>query len=233
VHEVPGKGLECTVGGTTYRLGSAHWAAASTARGSDPWFCKDGTALAVIETVEVSRRDAVAEVGALADEGYELWIASGDSASHVRALAKSLKIPRRRAWGNLSPEGKRDLVAHSGRADTLMIGDGINDSLALSSALCSGTPAVDRPFVPARTDFYFLTAGLGPIRLALHVAKAMRRVVINALVFATLYNVFAVGLAYAGLMRPWLAAVLMPASSILVLTYTSLALSPRRTLWKS
>jgi Cu2+-exporting ATPase len=114
-----------------------------------------------------------------------------------------------------------------------MLGDGINDGLALSRAHCSGTPAIDRPFVPSRADFYFLTPGLEPVRQALHVARRVRATVRAALWFAGLYNVAAVGLAYAGLMRPWLAAVLMPASSIAVLLFTAHALSNRSQAWKS
>jgi len=46
------------------------------------------------------------------------------------------------------------------------VGDGVNDALALDRAHASGTPAIDRPFVPARADFFFVTPGLAPIRLA-------------------------------------------------------------------
>jgi Cu2+-exporting ATPase len=113
------------------------------------------------------------------------------------------------------------------------LGDGINDGPAMQRARCSGTPAVDRPFVPSRADFYFLTPGLFPVRVALNAAKAVRRVVRTALTFATLYNVLAIGLCYAGAMRPWLAAIFMPLSSISVLTYTAFALSPRRKVWRS
>ena len=71
------------------------------------------------------------------------------------------------------------------------------------------------------------------MRLSLAVARAVRRTVHKALWFAALYNVGAVALAYAGLMRPWLAAVLMPASSVAVLLFTAHALSTRRPVWRS
>jgi hypothetical protein len=83
--------------------------------------------------------------------------------------------------GELSPEGKRQLIARIDRGDTLMLGDGINDGLALSTAFCSGTPAIDRPFVPSRADFYYLSAGLSPIRSALRASHAVRKVVRHAL----------------------------------------------------
>jgi Cu2+-exporting ATPase len=231
--ELPGKGLECSADGVRYRFGEGSWALSDAAAPAGPVFSADGAQLAVLELVEVARPLAREELAQLEREGYELWIASGDADAKVKQLAASLSVPAERALGDLSPEDKRRLIERIDRRDTLMLGDGINDGPALSRALCSGTPAIDRPFVPARTDFYFLTEGLTPVRQALHVAAGVRRVVRKALWFAGLYNVLAVALAYAGVMRPWLAAVLMPASSIAVLAFTALALSARRYVWRS
>ncbi len=235
VTEMPGRGLELSRAGVTYRFGEPRWAtgSAATSVSCGPVLTRDGVTVAVLESAEVSRPDAVEEAHALVADGYTLWIASGDEQSRVDLMANTLGIQADQAIGNLSPEAKCSLIADLDRNDTLMIGDGINDGPALSRARCSGTPAVDRPFVPARADFYFLTPGLAPVRVALRAARAVRKVVRHALAFATLYNVFAVALCYAGLMRPWLAAVLMPASSLLVLGYTAFALSPRRPLWRS
>jgi Cu2+-exporting ATPase len=231
--EVAGKGLECSADGVCYRFGDARWALASPNAGSGLVLSADGALVATLELAEVARPRAAEELAQLAREGYELWIASGDLDAKVKQLAARLGVPAERALGGLSPDDKRALIERIDRRDTLMLGDGINDGPALSRALCSGTPAIDRPFVPARTDFYFLTPGLSPVRQALHVAAGVRAVVRKALWFAGLYNVGAVALAYAGLMRPWLAALLMPASSIAVLVFTALSLSTRRKIWRS
>jgi Cu2+-exporting ATPase len=232
VVEEPGRGLEVVAGPTHYRLGDPSWATGKPSASKAPVFTANGVVLIELETREVLRPDAVREAAELAREGYELWLASGDETARVHEVASTIHVAAEQALGDLSPEGKRELVSRLDRSDTLMIGDGINDAPALSRARCSGTPAVDRPFVPARADFYFLTPGLHPVRAALHVARRVRRVVRTALWFAVAYNVLAVGLSYGGLMQPWLAALLMPASSLLVLTYTALALAPGRPSWK-
>jgi Cu2+-exporting ATPase len=108
-----------------------------------------------------------------------------------------------------------------------MLGDGINDSLAVAEAHCSGTPAVDRPFLAARSDFYLVTAGLGPVRLALESAHRLEKVVRRILAGALAYNVIAVGLAYAGLMSPLLCAVFMPLSSLSIILATTSSLGDR------
>jgi P-type Cu2+ transporter len=236
VREERGQGLSLALDGAMYKLGAARFAledAAAVEANGAPVLSKDGEALLVLATSEVSRADAVAEAAALRALGYELWIASGDAQANVDRMADALGIARDHALGGLSPDDKRTLIDRLDQRDTLMLGDGINDGPAMQRARCSGTPAVDRPFVPARADFYFLTPGLFPVRVALSAARAMRGVVRNALVFATLYNVLAIALCFSGLMRPWVAAVFMPLSSVSVLTYTAFALSPRRNVWRS
>jgi Cu2+-exporting ATPase len=100
----------------------------------------------------------------------------------------------------------------------MFIGDGLNDAPAISRAFVSGTPSVERPFVPGRADFYFVTPGLAPVRALFEAADRVRSVARGNLTIAVLYNAVVVSLSIAGLMRPWLAAVAMPLSSIAVVT---------------
>ncbi|RLB54030.1 MAG: hypothetical protein DRJ42_10240 [Deltaproteobacteria bacterium] len=184
-------------------------------------------------TTDLPRPDAAREVARLGDLGYEVGVLSGDSPERVAEMADVLGLPREVALGGQSPEDKAAWLEAHDDGDTLFVGDGINDALAADRAFCSGTPAVDRPFMPARTDFYLVTPGLGPVTLALRAARELSQVVRANLTFAVIYNAGAVGLAWAGLMKPWVAAVLMPTSSLLILAFTTWALSSRRALWKS
>ena len=119
------------------------------------------------------------------------------------------------------------------RGDVLFLGDGINDARVADVATCSGTPAIDRPFMAARTDFYVVTPGLRPIRTALAVAKKLASVVRTNLEIAVAYNVVTVGLAVAGFMSPLLCAVLMPLASVSTVLFTTLSLSRSNRTWKS
>ena len=233
VTEVPGKGMECRSGGTLYRLGKANWA---TQTGEGTLFSKDGICLACFEPHEQVRSDAYKELSALTNEGYELFLLSGDTKGRVMRMADDLGIPRENALAAQSPTDKQRWLTTNDRGDMLFLGDGINDSLAAGAASCSGTPALDRPFMAASCDFYLGTDTLAPIRDALHAATELARVIRRNLVFALAYNALAISLAWAGLMRPWLAAILMPSSSILIVLATTLSLSSRSsrsTRWKS
>ncbi len=238
VREVAGKGLELVATDGVYRLGAPAWATAlartttlASAR-ADVLFTKDGEPLASITTGEELRDDARAEVLALRAEGYEPFVLSGDGLDATREMAAACGIAPDHAFGGRSPEGKAAWLRSHGDASarTLFVGDGLNDSLVAEEALCAGTPAIDRPFMAARCDFYFVTPGLRPIRAALDAAKRLRRVVHTNLVIALFYNVITVGLALAGVMTPLLCAILMPVSSVSTVLATTVKLrgTPRR-----
>ncbi len=225
VIERAGHGLEVTVDGHVYSVGAGP--AGQVA------FVVDGAPRCLLKLRERLRPDAKREVQDLTRRGYDVWILSGDDASNVDALADRVALPPGRALGGRKPSDKLQFVRDVDRDDTLVIGDGLNDSLAVEEAFCSGTPAVDRPFMPARTDFYFTTPGLRPVGLALRAARALDRVTRRNLVVAVAYNVLTVGLAYAGLLSPLVCAIVMPVSSITVVLATTFSLSPRSALWKS
>jgi Cu2+-exporting ATPase len=236
VLEHPGQGLEAAIDGHLYRLGAPGWLLpADEARqlDDDLVFVVDHELCARLSTREKLRPDAEREIARLSEDGYELSILSGDDSGRVQRMARELGIPEARAVGDQRPEDKAAWVRAHDDGDTLMVGDGINDAMAVDGAFCSGTPAIDRPFMPARSDFYFVTPGLGPLTLALRASGALAHVVRRNLTFAVLYNVGAVSLAWAGLMQPWVAAVLMPTSSLLILAFTTWSLSKRSPLWRS
>ena len=173
VTEWLGLGVELACDGETYRLGSASWAAPSHNANSALVFAASEHVLATLSCREELRPDAAEEVAALQREGYDVWLLSGDAPSRVVDVARRCGISAERAIGGASPQCKDEWLRAHDHRDVLMIGDGVNDTLVVEHAFCSGTPAVDRPFMAARSDFYFVTPGLSPIRMALHAARAV------------------------------------------------------------
>ncbi len=235
VVERVGLGLELERDGASWRLGDPRWASGATGEcGSfDLVLSRDGRLVAGFRTAEQLRSDAKHEIAALEADGYDVSLLSGDAQSRVDAMAAACGLPGDRAFGEKDPHAKaRFLEEHDGD-HTLFVGDGVNDALALDRALVSGTPAVDRPYVPARSDFFFVTPGLAPVRLALRSSRVLAQVVRVDLAIALAYNALTVGLALAGRMSPLACAVLMPASSLTTIAATVAALSPRSRLWRS
>lgn len=234
VTEVAGAGLVAEVDGHEYRLGAPAWAAEGEDHaGADVVFSRDGRALAALTTREELRPDAAREVRELEQAGFETWVLSGDSPERARRVAAECGLDPARAVGAETPEGKRAWLSARDQGDCLFVGDGINDSLVAETATCSGTPAIDRPFMAARSDFYFVTPGLRPVRLALAVAERLAKTTRFTFGIAVAYNVVTVALSYAGVMSPLVCAVVMPVSSLSTVLAVTASLSNRSRTWTS
>ena len=238
--EVPGQGLLWRRESKVWRLGRPEFAAAEAAEtlgqaetGGETWVTCDGQVLARLEFAEDVRADVPAELARLIAAGLDVRVLSGDHPERVRALARRVGLGVERAEGGLDPEAKAARVRALDRHDTLMVGDGINDAPSFAAAFCTATPAVDRPHLPARADFYYLGDGVAAVARSLAAARRLRRVVWANLGFAFAYNAVALALAFAGLVTPLLAAVLMPASSLSVVGHTIARLAGRRWVWTS
>ena len=236
IHEAIGLGLEMEHGGATWRLGRPEWAVMRTilsaesareqgqsqqtglsALRADCIFTRDGEPLAAFRFGETARDDAREEIAALRGRGCEVFILSGDRRAKVEAMADRLHLPREQCVGELSPEEKAARVRTLDARDTLYLGDGANDSLAFDAAWISGTPAIDRGLLEQKAGFYFLGRGLNGVRALLDTAALRRRTARAVVAFAIAYNAVAVALCLAGFMSPLLAAILMPASSLVSL----------------
>jgi len=187
-------------------------------------FCRNGAVLVRFRFADTVRADARVEIAALRAAGYEVFILSGDHQSKVDAMARELGLPEEHGAGDVSPEGKADWLRRHDRKDTLMLGDGANDSLAFTCAHCRGTPMVHRGALESKADFYYLGMGIGGIRRLLAVDRVRARTQRWVLGFAIAYNLGAVGCALAGHMNPLLAAGLMPASALVSLAIVGLGM---------
>jgi len=231
LQEHPGQGLSLELRGADYRLGRPSFA--GDAPEGATVFARDGEVLAVVRTEERLRPGVREELQALRAEDYEVHLLSGDSVAKVDAMARRLDLPAECAIGALDPEAKANRVKALDEHDTMMVGDGLNDAPSFAAALCAATPAVDRPVLPGKADFYFFGDGVQALRWSLGAARHLRRVTRTNLVLAVSYNLIALAAALAGLVTPVVAAILMPLSSLGVVGLTAWRLSERRTSWTS
>ncbi|MGE3175659.1 MAG: heavy metal translocating P-type ATPase metal-binding domain-containing protein [Planctomycetota bacterium] len=229
VEEQPGGGTVARRGDAEYRLGSARFCGVEPlARGArECVLARDGAVLARFLLDEDFRAGAGDEVRSLQRRGMEVHVLSGDRPEHVAVAAARLGVDPARAHGGMSPEDKAAFVARLDDADTMMVGDGINDAPAFAAAFCAGTPAMDRPVLPARADFFFRGATAGAVEQVVAAAEHYRRVVRANLRLALAYNGSTLALGFLGLLTPLACAVLMPLSSLLLVLHTSARLGRR------
>lgn len=233
VREIPGCGLEWRREDGLWRLGRAGWATCG-APGMEERvpgglaLGRDGGLVAALPLVEVPRPDAARELARLAARGYSIHWISGDEPARVAALAARLGVAAERVEGALSPEAKAEAVAALDADDTLYLGDGVNDAPAFRRAWVAGTPAIDRPVMPGRSDFFLVGEGLAPLAALLAGASRLRRLARRLLAIATLYNLGVVACALAGWVSPVVAAIVMPASTAALVTIAVLGLGGAR-----
>ncbi len=212
-----------------WSLGRAGWNDRGPA-GAETVLAHDQTPVARFHLVDSARPDARHELARLRTRGFQVFILSGDQPEKVAALAHELDLPAACALGGQSPRAKADWLAAHDHRDTLMLGDGANDSLAFDQAFCRGTPVIHRGLLEQKADFYYLGRGIGGLRALFTVNSFRRRTQQVILFFSIAYNLLAVGLAAAGQMNPLIAAILMPVNSLLTLAIVSLGLRPAFTL---
>jgi len=248
LREEIGFGVSLCRGADVWSLGRPGWRAAPGAQvthyvtnpelpAGETELRRNGAVLARFRFIEAARPDARAEIAALTGSGFDVFILSGDRQAKVDALAAELGLPPGHAVGEASPEAKAAWIKGRDRRDTLMLGDGANDSLAFESAWCRGTPVVHRGVLESKADFYMLGRGIGGIRRLFEVERLRARTQREVILFAITYNAAAVGCAAAGLVNPLVAAVLMPLSALTSLAIALLGMRRRsgglRGSWKS
>jgi P-type Cu+ transporter len=221
---LPGLGVRARVAGATVEVGNRRLiadvgadidggaAAAALARlqgegKSTLLVARDGVPLAVLGAADTLRPEvpaALAEARTLGIRHVE--ILSGDNASATRALADALGVAYR---AELLPEEKIRIVEEYRALGhvVVMVGDGVNDALALRRA------DVGIAMGAAGTDVALEAAHLALMRddwmlvpRALRIAKRTMGVVRLNIVYTVVYNVVGVSLAALGILPPILAA---------------------------
>ncbi|MEC7794700.1 MAG: heavy metal translocating P-type ATPase [Pseudomonadota bacterium] len=213
--EMPGYGTQAQLNGQTVKLGRAGWAGPSQNGGT-------GAVLSIGEqVVEFSFADdlrpgAEQAVAALQAAGIHVALISGDRQAAVADLAARLKITDWTAEALPGDKSARIQALQDGGAKVLMVGDGLNDTAALTAADVSISPATALDAARVASDIVLLGGDLSPIPSALTTARAATRRIRENFRIATLYNIIAVPLAIAGLATPLIAALAMSTSSITV-----------------
>ncbi|MBS0632603.1 MAG: heavy metal translocating P-type ATPase metal-binding domain-containing protein [Verrucomicrobia bacterium] len=217
VEETAGFGVALRTAAGRWTLGRPGWSGTLVSEKYDTELAFDGTVVARFQFEDAARPEVRAEIAALRERGFEVCILSGDRREKVWAMAGALGLPPENALGELSPHDKAEWLRHHDRRDTLMLGDGANDSLAFDVAFARGTPVIHRGVLEGKADFYYLGRGIDGLRRMFEINAARRRTQAWLLGFSIIYNLVAVGLAVAGRVNPLLAAILMPVSSLLTL----------------
>ncbi len=221
----PGKGMEGWIDRTCYRLGNAAFVAELA--GSEPppvvdlagtlvYLGRERDWLACFVLSDCLREDAVEAVRVLRELGLTPHIYSGDAPDAVATVARELGVDD---WAaQLCPEDKLVRVRALQRAGhkVVMVGDGVNDAPVLGGADVSVAMGQGAQLAHASADMVALSECLAVLPEGVRKARGTGIVIRQNLAWAVVYNLIAVPLAAAGWVSPWVAAIGMSLSSLVV-----------------
>ena len=217
VRTTGGGGLSGVVAGRTYRLGSPAFALGATEDDRDAVILADAHgAIAAFSLSERLRPGAREAVAALLASGVAVEIVSGDAAAKVARVATRLGITQWRARQSPAAKLERLRELRAGGARVLAVGDGINDAPVLAGADVAVALASGAELAQAAGDVILDGSHLAALPEARAIARQTLAVLRQNQRWALGYNLSVVPIAALGFVPPWLAAIGMSVSSLVV-----------------
>jgi Cu2+-exporting ATPase len=228
IENIPGRGMKGRIEGVDYYLGNEAFireaagisipdsSAKSMTDGTRVLLASDDRVLAIFVLNDAIREEADTLIHSLHDSGIRTLLFSGDNASSVSAVAKRLGVDEYRA--SMLPNDKLDSLKSIQRKGGVvaMVGDGINDAPVLAGADVSIAMGTGAQYAAAAADMVLFRSDLTVLHQGIMLARKMMRVIRQNLTWALAYNITALPLAATGIIQPWMAALGMSASSLIV-----------------
>ncbi len=164
------------------------------------------------------RNEAVKSVASLQRFGLQTVLLTGDHVAAAKQVSTKLNITDYQA--SMSPADKAAWIfaqQQSGQK-VMMVGDGINDAPALSSANVGCAMAGGSDIALETSDLVLTKPNLGQLYEAIFIARKTLQVIKQNLFWAFAYNLVTIPLAASGQLAPVWAAVAMASSSVLVVS---------------
>ncbi|SFV62396.1 Lead, cadmium, zinc and mercury transporting ATPase; Copper-translocating P-type ATPase [hydrothermal vent metagenome] len=217
IKSIEAKGLEATYQGKTLKGGNASFM--QTQKDSEHslfFFSIDGEILAQFElsdTIREGTKEAIQNIKAL---GIEVYMLTGDHEQSAKKVGAEVGITNIHA--QLLPQDKAKFIEdfHAQGQKVVMVGDGINDAIALASADIAMSMGKGADIAISVSDVVLLEEDPQHIYEALKLSKRTFRTVKENLAFSLLYNLITIPLAILGFVTPLFAALSMSLSSLVV-----------------
>ena len=172
--------------------------------------------LAVFYLEDPVRASAGESIEELSAQGIKLHLLSGDPTLNSQRIAQQLGIPNCRS--HFSAKDKLEYIERlkaQGRV-LMFVGDGINDVPAMGAADVSLVVAQATDLVQARADIGLVVSDLRLINRVFDQGRRLSSVLRQNISWAIVYNLGAMPAAALGFVAPWLAAIGMSLSSVVV-----------------
>jgi Cu+-exporting ATPase len=225
--ELPGKGTEGIIDRKKIKIGSVQYItgfADNKSKAAEVWISIDNDVKGFYRIHNLYREGVKEMAGKLESKNYQLHILSGDNDSERKHLHDY--FPLAPLMFNQSPQDKLEYInelKENSQRRVLMLGDGLNDAGALKqSDVGIAVTENTSQFTPA-SDGILDSHNVTKLDAFLSYAKAGNKVVIASWIVSILYNFVGLSFALSANLSPMVAAILMPISSITIVTFVTIA----------
>lgn len=230
---LPGNGIEAAIDETTLWAGSLKFigeradidiryrdmADELSGQGKTPLlFASDGELVGIIAVADAIREDSAEAISRLKDMGLKTVMLTGDNERTARAIAAEVGVDD--VIAGVLPDGKADAIAGlKSTGKVIMVGDGINDAPALTSADIGIAIGAGTDVAIDSADIVLMNSNISDVVHAVDLSRATLKNIKENLFWAFFYNLICIPLA-AGLfglkLNPMIGAATMSLSSFTV-----------------
>jgi heavy metal translocating P-type ATPase len=158
-----------------------------------------------------------------------VMIVSGDRESEVRYLAEQVGITEVHA--NQTPEQKVAIVRHeTDLANTMFLGDGINDAPALTAATVGLAFGQNSDITAEAAGAVILDTSLEKVDEFMHISQRLRAILLQSAIGGIAFSLVAMGLAAAGYLPPVAGAIMQEVIDVFAVANALRVAFPPRTL---
>ncbi len=222
---ITGKGVEATIDGEQYYVGSRDFIGEKNIRLSDnmestfsEWasdakslvfFSNCNEVLAIVAIADTIKSSSVEAINMLNQERIEIYMLTGDNVQTAAAIAHQAGIQNVKA--GVLPSEKAEFIKELQRQGKIvaMVGDGINDSQALVQADLSIAMGKGSDIAIDTAQMTLISSDLRTIIGGLKLSKKTISTIKQNLFWASVYNIIAIPIA-AGLLYPFTGFLLNP-----------------------
>ena len=227
LNHLTGKGIRGKINDTEWFIGNEnyiqqhcashfHYDNDHTNKSSKIFLANKKHCFAIFILSDSIRPEAKKLIEKLHQENKETHLMSGDRTDSTKYISEQLGI--KHFLGNLKPDDKLNNVntLQEQGAIVTMIGDGVNDAPVLAGADLSIAMGKGTQLAAATADMILISNNIEHIFHGYQISVKTLRIIKQNLAWALLYNVIAIPAAATGHVEPWLAAIGMSASSLVV-----------------
>lgn len=221
--EISGKGYQANVRGNLYKIGSARYNNQESKNlETAVYISKNNEFLGKFIFKNEYRKNLKSLFQKLTN--YKIFILSGDNSSEENQLKELIPSYQEMAF-NQNPEDKLNYIKNlqDKNLKVAMLGDGLNDAGALKQSNVGIAISDDTNTFTPSSDVIMNGDKVVTLDKYLNVCKGSITIVKMTFIISFLYNIVGLSYAVTGHMHPLFAAVIMPISSITVVTFTTLS----------